>query len=130
MAKRKTRKKTVKKSVEKQTKELGPNDIKYTWEIVSIVTSAQSTIEQIIYELHGTVGKYSTKKTAAATGALALSFDPKDEYTTTDYNQFKKNDLIKYVKSKLSDKYLNSLKNIITQELFGNKKMISGSDLK
>ena len=109
MAKRKTRKKTVKKSVEKQTKELGPDDIKYTWEIVSIVTSAQSTIEQIIYELHGTVGKYSTKKTAAATGALALSFDPKDEYTTTDYNQFKKNDLIKYVKSKLSDKYLNSI---------------------
>ena len=90
----------------------------YSWEIISLVTRQDDSIEEIIYELHGSVGKYKKKKTAVAQGALAVVFDPKDKISTSDYRELEKKEVINYLKSKISEKYLLYLKEIVQEELF------------
>ena len=133
MAKKKVKKKAVKKPVVKKTtkkvvkKPIEPTvkDIVHSWEIVSLVTREDNTIEQIIYELHGTVGKYSKKRVGAAQGALAVNFDPRDNISHTDYRILKKATLISYIKSKISENYLLSLKGIVQEELFPTTKVVT-----
>ena len=110
---KKTTKKVVKKSTEPTIK-----DIVYSWEIVSLVTRQDDSIEEIIYELHGSVGKYKKKRTAVAQGALAVVFDPKDKISSSDYKELEKKEVINYLKSKISENYLLSLKEIVQEELF------------
>ena len=110
-------KKTIKKVVKKSTQPT-IKDIVYSWEIISLVTRQDDSIEQIIYELHGSVGKYKKKRTAIAQAAFAVIFDPKDKISTSDYRSLQKNEVIKYLKSKISENYLLTLKEIVQEQLF------------
>jgi len=137
MAKKKTKskksiskkpvKKPVKKIVKKPIKKVDDaSDIIYIWEIVSLEAHGEKgTIEHIIYELIGIVGKGAKRRTASTTAALSVSYDLKDPYSTTDYKVFSKQQLLTYIQSKVSDKYIGVLKDNVKEQLFPSKKIIT-----
>ena len=115
-------KKTVKKIVKKPIKKVDDaSDIRYIWEIVSLEAHGEKgTIEHIIYELIGVVGKGAKRRTASTTAALSVSYDSKDPYSTKDYKVFSKHQLLTYIQSKVSDKYIGVLKDNVKEQLLAS----------
>ena len=124
---KKSVKKPVKKIVKKPIKKVDDaSDIIYAWEIVSLETHGEKgTIEHIIYEVIGVVGKGSKRRTASTTAALAVSYDVKDPYSTKDYKIFSKQEILTYIQSKISDKYIGVLKDNVSEQLFPSKKIVT-----
>lgn len=114
------KKKVIKKKVIKK-----PEEIKYTYNIISIEANKKNLISQITYEFVGTIGKYSSKRTGVASGALVVHFDKDQIVSTLDYKKITKNQFIKYIKENISDNYCQALKDIIYEQLFPTKKNIT-----
>tara|TARA_R100000541_G_scaffold24733_2_gene34430 strand:+ start:2086 stop:2454 length:369 start_codon:yes stop_codon:yes gene_type:complete len=115
------KKKTTK--IKKTSKK--PEEVKYTFDIVSIEANKNNIISQITYEFAGTIGKYSSKRTGIASGALVVHFDKEQIVSTLDYKNVTKRQLIKYIKDNISNNYYQALKDIIYEQLYPTKKNIT-----
>ncbi len=123
------KKPAVKKAVVKKPLDVQPK-VKYTWEIVSIDAydhpdNGKGLINQIVYELIGTIVKDSTKRTASTTGAIAVHYDIKNKFSTTDYKQFTKTQILSYVQKNVKQQHLEAMISIVDGELFKTKKTVT-----
>jgi hypothetical protein len=95
-------------------------EISYSWDIENIeINNLTNVITQITYELIGTLNDESYP----VSGTIII---PKDggfsnKVETSDYKTLTKQEIINYIASKVSEKHLESMKALITQNVNGTK---------
>ncbi len=133
--KKKVIKKTVrKKAVSKKAVVKKPlvkkPAIKYIWDIKSIDAydhpdKGKDLINQIVYEVTGNITENSITRSASTMGAIAVHYDTKNLFSTVDYKQFSKKELLDYVQKQVADRHLEAMIDIISQELSPEKKTVT-----
>jgi len=94
--------------------------IKYNWDIENIeVNNLTNVISQITYEFIGTL----IDQTHIVGGTILISktSDTPNKVETSDYNTLTKQEIIDYIISKVSERHINTMKNMIIQNFNGNK---------
>lgn len=104
--------------------------IKYTWDIKSIDAydhpdKGKDLINQIVYEVTGNITENSITRSASTMGAIAVHYDTKNLFSTVDYKQFSKKELLDYVQKQVADRHLEAMVDIISQELSPEKKTVT-----
>ena len=95
-------------------------EISYSWDIENIeINNLTNVITQITYELIGTLNDESYP----VSGTIIIPKDggSSNKVETSDYKTLKKQDIINYIASKVSEKHLESMKALITQNVNGTK---------
>ena len=123
------KKSAVKKAVVKKPVKVKPA-IKYTWDIKSIDAydhpdKGKDLINQIVYEVTGNITENSITRSASTMGAIAVHYDTKNLFSTVDYKQFSKKELLDYVQKQVADRHLEAIIDIISQELSPEKKTVT-----
>lgn len=95
-------------------------EIDYTWDIESIeVNNLTNIISQITYEFIGTL--IDQKHIVGGTILISKTSDNPNKVETSDYNTLTKQEIIDYIISKVSERHINTMKNMIIQNFNGNK---------
>jgi hypothetical protein len=95
-------------------------EINYSWDIENIeINNLTNIITQITYELIGTLNEESYP----VSGTILIPKDggSSNKVETSDYKTLTKQEIINYIASKVSEKHLESMKALITQNLNGTK---------
>ena len=95
-------------------------EIDYTWDIESIeINTLTNIISQITYEFIGTL--IDQKHIVGGTILISKASDISNKVETSDYNTLTKQEIIDYIISKVSERHINTMKNMIIQNFNGNK---------
>ena len=135
----KKKKKVIKKTANKKAVSKKPvvkkplvkkSEIKYVWNIHSIDAydhpdRGKDLINQIVYEVIGNLTENSITRTASTMGAIAINYDSKNLFSTSDYKQFTKKEILDYVQKQVADRHLEAMIDIISQELSPEKKTVT-----
>lgn len=95
-------------------------EINYSWDIENIeINNLTNVITQITYELIGTLNEESYP----VSGTILIPKDggSSNKVETSDYKTLTKQEIINYIASKVSEKHLESMKALITQNVNGTK---------
>jgi hypothetical protein len=95
-------------------------EISYSWDIENIeINNLTNVITQITYELIGTLNDESYP----VSGTIIIPKDggSSNKVETSDYKTLTKQEIINYIASKVSEKHLESMKALITQNVNGTK---------
>lgn len=112
--------KTPNKKVKSIIKEEPIIEIDYTWDIESIeVNNLTNIISQITYEFIGTL--IDQKHIVGGTILISKTSDIPNKVETSDYNTLTKQEIIDYIISKVSERHIDAMKNMIIQNFNGNK---------
>ena len=91
-------------------------EISYSWDIENIeINNLTNVITQITYELIGTLNDESYP----VSGTIIIPKDggSSNKVETSDYKTLTKQEIINYIASKVSEKHLESMKALITQNV-------------
>ena len=95
-------------------------EINYSWDIENIeINNLTNVITQITYELIGTLNDESYP--VSGTIIIPKDGDSSNKVETSDYKTLTKQEIINYIASKVSEKHLESMKALITQNVNGTK---------
>jgi len=95
-------------------------EISYSWDIENIeINNLTNVITQITYELIGTLNDESYP--VSGTIIIPKDGDSSNKVETSDYKTLTKQEIINYIASKVSEKHLESMKALITQNVNGTK---------
>ena len=95
-------------------------EIDYTWDIESIeVNNLTNIISQITYEFIGTL--IDQKHIVGGTILISKTSDTLNKVETSDYNTLTKQEIIDYIISKVSERHIDVMKNMVIQNFNGNK---------
>jgi len=95
-------------------------EINYSWDIESIeINNLTNVISQITYEFTGAL----IDQTHSVSGTVLISKTPDtpNKVETSDYNTLTKQDIIDYIISKVSQRHIDVMKNMVIQNFNGNK---------
>ncbi len=95
-------------------------EINYSWDIENIeVNNLTNIISQITYEFIGTF--IDQTHTVSGTVLIPKTSDIPNKVETSDYKSLTKQDIIDYIISKVSERHLDTMKNMIIHYFNGNK---------
>ena len=95
-------------------------EISYSWDIENIeINNLTNVITQITYELIGTLNDESYP--VSGTIIIPKDVGSSNKVETSDYKTLTKQEIINYIASKVSEKHLESMKALITQNVNGTK---------
>ena len=91
-----------------------------TWRVVASLDTFL-----LSWLITGNITENSITRSASTMGAIAVHYDTKNLFSTVDYKQFSKKELLDYVQKQVTDRNLEAMVDIISQELSPEKKTVT-----